>query len=133
MPIRSNAYRPLVPAYQANATLAQANPVSGTKYTVLATTANVRVINSFARVTWTVQPTPLEVHFTADSRAWAASITNPVSTTAYVADILDALNAASVYDRPRSMLFEARSCKIEAETTGGTTSNLSCEVKYGKW
>jgi len=32
----------------------------------------------------------------------------------------------------RSFLLEGRSVKVEAETTGGTVSNLSATVKYAK-
>ena len=46
--------------HQADAVLSQANPVSATLYTVLGTTANVRILTIDTNVTWAVtQPTPL--------------------------------------------------------------------------
>jgi len=54
------------PKEKADGTLTQANPISGTKYTVLSTTRRVRILNIAARVTWTVQPNPLEIHLTID-------------------------------------------------------------------
>lgn len=123
---------------QADATLNQANPVSGTKYTILNTVRNVRIYSVAVKVTWTVQPTPLEIHFTVDGQTWLTSIANPVSGTAYqptkgtaaytfTADFqMVTATISSAY------LTEGRSVKIEAETTGGTVQNLSGRVKYGR-
>lgn len=129
------------PAMQADATLTQANPVSGTKYTVLDTKRNVRIIGIEVHVTWTVQPTPLEVHVTIDGLAYTFAVSNPVSTTKYYADLsmADAITAQGLsttdkvnsYGRP--FLLEGRSVKVEIETTGGTTSEIYGRVRYAKW
>lgn len=123
--------------HQADATLSQANPVSGTKYTVLDTTKNVRVVTAFVSVTWTVQPTPLQIHVTIDGNSLTHQVTNPVSATNYEL----ALNNQGETAQPLSVegtrlnwgfCYEGRSIKIEVETTGGTVSNLSATVKYAK-
>lgn len=124
---------------QADATLSQANPTSGTKYTVLDTTKNVRIISIEVNVTWTVQPTPLEIHITIDGQTITHGQIDPVSTTnyfcyrhpAHAASSQQMTSTLAVYQAP-AWLYEARSIKIEAETTGGTTSNLSARVKYAK-
>jgi len=52
--------------HQDDAVLNQVNPVSGTQYPVLDDTY-VRIINIMGMITWAAnQPTPLEVHITAD-------------------------------------------------------------------
>jgi len=123
---------------QTDASLSQANPISGTKYEVLATTRNVRIIGITASVTWTVQPTPLEIHITIDGQAYTFTVTDPVSATKYYARFL---SSQTITTQPlvttdvevtRSFLLEGRSVKVEAETTGGTVSNLSATVKYAK-
>jgi len=130
--------RPVVPENQADATLSQDNPVSGTKYTVLDTTKNVRIIGIEIDCTWTVQPTPLEIHVTIDGIAMIFAQTNPVSATPYRALLNPAyaadnqfMTAATNLDVP--FLIEGRSVKVEVETTGGTVSNLSAKVKYAKF
>jgi len=125
------------PVHQADATLNQANPGSGTQYAVLATTRNVRIISIAVVCTWTVQPTPLEVHLTIDGNTITHTFTDPVSATWYytsmsaaLAELLQPLSATSP-DRP--FLYEGRSVAITAEITGGTVSNLSARVKYARW
>jgi hypothetical protein len=121
---------------QADATLSQANPVSAQKYTVLATALNVRILSIEAAVTWTVQPTPLEIVVTIDGQTIVYSKDNPASATAYFAVTAGAntalFQALSVTDGAitRSFLMEGRSVKIEARTTGGTVSLLTSKVKY---
>lgn len=127
------------PAQQADAVLNQANPVSETAYTVLATTKNVRVISITVSVAWTVQPTPLEIVVTIDGQTIIWTFTNPVTGTDYYAGVraaftpttqpLDANDLAPY----RAFLLEGRSVKIEARTTGGTVSGLYATVKYAKW
>jgi len=126
--------------HQADATLNQANPVSGTQYTVLAVSGNVRVYQGQTNVTWTVQPTPLELHHTIDGNIVTFTVANPVSTTIYgafefnagLASNAQALLAHGV-DRMQAFLVEGRTVLIRAETTGGTTSNLSARVIWGRW
>jgi len=126
------------PTHQADASLSQDNPISGTKYTVLDTTENVRIIDILASVTWTVQPTPLEVHITIDGRSLALSVSNPATGTPYSPAFLNIGNeqgslSATLGLSTRPFFLEGRSVKIEAETTGGTVSNLTCRVKWARW
>ena len=121
---------------QANAVLHQANPVSGTKYTVLETKRNVRIIFIGVSVTWTVQPSPLEIHLTVDGNTITFTQADPVSEGWYDAyfvyyadDLHQGFNYMSQY---RAFLLEGRSVKIEAETTGGTVQSLDARVKYAK-
>lgn len=130
---------PLVFQQQADATLTQANPVSGTKYTVLAATSNVRLIGIETHVTWTVQPTPLLCVVTIDGIAYEFSVANPVSTTKYyvsigmsAAEVNMALEATDRVSTGRPFLLEGRSVKVEIKTTGGTTSEIYGRVKYAK-
>lgn len=115
----------------------QPNPVSGTKYVLLDTTENVRIYGVFARVEWTVQPSPLEVHFTLDGETPTVSQTNPVSLTPYF--VKKSLTVASPrfsfdatdYSQWTAFLTEAESVKIEIESTGGTVQNLYGYAVYG--
>ena len=126
--------------HQPDATLDQANPVSGTKYTILDTTKKVRVFSIVVQCTWTVQPTPLEAYLTIDGTEYPASQTDPVSTQSYypvytclapnVSSIMIAIGTEA--QRYGNLMLDARSIKIEAEITGGTVSNLSGRVKYAK-
>lgn len=127
-----------VPAHQADASLSQAGPISGTKYAVLNTTKNARIITVMVKVTWTLQPNPLECHVTIDGQSLTGQKINPVSGTAYYLNTnpanVDTLALSdSLYAVNQAFLFEGRSVKIEVETTGGTVSNLSCVVMYAKW
>lgn len=127
---------PSLPKYQAPATLNQSNPVSGTKYTVLDTTKNVRIICAYVKVTWTVQPTPLEMHITIDGQTITASVANPTTATRYYLMYYNGewtLNNSEYSAAYRAFAIEARSIKIEVETTGGTVSNLSAAIQYAKW
>lgn len=119
---------------QANATLDQDDPVSGTKYVVLDTVKMVRILGCHARVAWTVQPTPLEIHITIDGKSLRAYQDNPVTATRYYLGqgVYDEGYSISDldYSSRRAFLDEGKSIKIEAETTGGTVSNISALVKY---
>lgn len=125
---------------QADATLSQANPVSGTKYTVLDTTTNVRIISIAVRCTWTVQPSPLEIHITIDGQTITHAGTNPVSddwlfidfTNAELNEATQLLDSSNAELKRRAFAYEGRSVKVEAEITGGTVSNLSARVKYAR-
>lgn len=129
--------------HQADATLSQANPVSGTKYTVLDTTKNCKVRSIVVTVTWTVQPDPLEVHVTIDGVAITFVVANPQSATNYYASLSPSSTpttealvlVASLTTYGTIMIphaLEGRSVKVEVETTGGTTSNISAKVKYAR-
>jgi len=136
--MKKSRYEYPVPEHQADAVLNQANPVSGTQYEVLATTRNVRILGIQANVTWTVQPTPLQIHLTIDGQTIIFNVVDPVSTTIYFATLRasgDPANQAldsTFYDKV-PFLMEGRSVRITAETTGGTVSNLSARVIYARW
>lgn len=130
--------------HQPDATIDQDNPVSGQKYEwedaegkPLGTQKNVRTIQILVNVTWTAQPSPLEIHITEDGQTRKAVIPDPVSEEVYevcmghslTGDHYRFISPASVQ---RPVLTEARTIKIEAEITGGTVSNLSARVKYAK-
>lgn len=123
---------------QSDATLSQASPSTGVKYTILDTVKNVRIYGANVVVTWTVQPDPLEIHLTIDGVSLTHSFTNPVSTTNYMIVIAPWLAETSLtlatWDTAftAGFMYEGHSVKVEAETTGGTVSNLSGRVKYGK-
>ena len=126
---------------QPDATIDQANPVSGTKYEVLAETKNVRIIGISVRCTWTVQPDPLEIWVTADGQTQRWYVPSPASIKDYIAmtpasSVVSHTNLSMV-EWSASMFFgafllEGRSVKVEAEITGGTVSNLSARVKWAK-
>ena len=122
--------------HQADAVLDQANPVSGTKYVVLDTVRNTRIIGIMAQCTWTVQPTPLEVHLMLDGIPYTAAQTDPVTITAYALYFSEAEAqpqlSTSLKAPTKSFLCECRSIKVEAEITGGTVSNLTARVKWAK-
>ena len=126
---------------QDDAVLDQDNPDSGVKYTVLDTTRNVKIESIIAVCTWSVQPSPLEIHLTVDGQAIRYSLTDPESTKFYLAvrtaecapanQLLFAIPATRSADY-RAFLKEGRSVKVEAEITGGTVSNLSARMKWSK-
>lgn len=126
------------PTAQADEVLNQANPISGTGYPILAQTANVRIISIAAQCTWTVQPSPLEVHITIDGVPIIThTINNPVSGTWYeaalraqLAENAQALAGVGTTAPTRAFLYEGRVVAIEAEITGGTVQNLSARLKY---
>jgi len=127
--------------HQADAVLSQASPASGTLYTVLDTTANVMIYGIFVKVTWTVQPTPLEIVVTIDGITLTYGVANPVSTQNYRpywsfrTAALNKLIASDDGGTDASFgvpFIEGRSVKVEARTTGGTVSSLDCIVKYAK-
>jgi len=137
--MKKSRYEYPVPEHQADATVNQANPVSGTEYEILPTTRNVRIIGIAAWVTWTVQPTPLEVHITIDGQTLTFAKSDPVNGTRYNLELDPGLaeNAGLLTiwstETTRAFDFEGRSVRITVETTGGTVSNLSARVKYAKW
>jgi len=128
--------------HQADATLSQANPVSATLYTVLATTKNVRIISIKTNITWAVtQPTPLEVVVTIDGITMIFWVTNPGSATDYFASVeagvdetLQTLETTDRLKTGRPFLLEGRSVKVEVRITWAVTqpTPLVCRVKYAK-
>ena len=134
------------PKLMADAVLSQANPVSGTLYTVLDTTKNVRIISISAAITWaTTQPTSLDVFVTIDGQTIVFYSSNPVSATNYIAWIIPFTaesNQGQMHaavgmqsDNYRAFLLEGRSIKIQARITWATTqpTPLVCRVKYSKY
>ena len=129
-----------VPEHQADAYLSQANPVSGTWYTVLDTTKNVRLLSLYATIVWTTtQPTPLEVRVTIDGQTETFAVANPVSGTDYIG-VLGYAGASYLINtfteqRSRAFLLEGRSVKVEVRITWATTqpTPLQCRVKYAKY
>jgi hypothetical protein len=124
---------------QADSTIAQANPVSTTLYPVLAATTNVRIYGIEVDVTWTVQPTPLDIVMVIDGVTITFTVANPVSTTKYYATVSMAtaataqlLETTDRFSTGRAFLIEGRSVAISARTTGGTTSALNARVKWAK-
>jgi len=135
--MKKSSYMPPVPERQADATLNQANPGDGTQYEVLPTTRNARIIGITVICTWTVQPTPLEIHVTIDGQTLTFAKTDPVSGTYYTIELNPerAENAGYLtgWAAGYYILMEGRSIRITAEITGGTVSNLSARVKYARW
>lgn len=116
-----------------DATLSQSYPLSGTKYTVLNTTKNVKIWSIAVECTWTVQPTPLEIHITIDGVSFTASQSNPVSDTwYYVWFPYYSENPAFVTSGGALSkdILVGSSIEVEAEITGGAVSNLVARVKY---
>lgn len=131
------------PTFQADAVISQANPVSGTKYTVLPSTANVRLRSLSIKADWTVQPTPLESHITFDGIETTYAGANP-ATGDYFSPTTDQDSGAGA---PTSQVMvnqwtdryidimpvESKSMSITGEITGGTVQLLYCRVKYLRW
>lgn len=128
------------PAHQADATLAQVNPVSAQLYTILATTANVRIYSVSVNCVWTVQPNPIEVVITIDGQTIVYAQANPATGTNYAlsrgvtAESAAAANQLLInaYSAPQPTGFqlEGRSVLIQARVTGGTVSQLNGRAKY---
>lgn len=123
---------------QPDAVLDQANPVSTNTYSVLVATEDVRILSISASVTWTVQPSPLEAIVMVDGNTILHQQADPVSTTEYTPLItpatpenLQLMDTTGVISS-RAFLYEGQSVAVQARTTGGTTSNLSCRVKWAK-
>lgn len=124
--------------HQDDVALNQANPISGTQYAVLPLSTYVRLITGYIAVTWTVQPSPLEMHVTMNVVHTFAFI-DPVSATPYFpawapagAEPAQALVVGTAWDY-RAFFAEHKTMSITAETTGGTVSNLTARIKWGRW
>ena len=129
-----------VPEHQADAYLSQDNPVSGTWYTVLDTTKNVRVIAVCIKITWaTTQPSNLIVRITIDGKTESFDITTAASATWYYCifnpSVANDQFLVTTNPDARSFLVEGRSVKVEANVVWATTQPtlLECRIKYAKW
>jgi len=138
--VRALKDRAMVPARQADAVISQANPVSTTLYPVL-DARNAVIHSAYVTVTWTVQPTPLDLIVTVDDIAHIHSVANPITTQPYepasykYTAATGQLLVSTVDDRLVLMgpIYVGRTVKIEVRTTGGTVSILACRVKWSKW
>lgn len=112
-------------------------PVLGQKYTLLDTTENVFILNIHGNVTWTDQPTPLELHYTIDEITETAQLANPNSGANYFMTRPSHTTtlfqwSSTDFSKYGLGLVQARSVKIEVEITGGTVSRLKSNLKYAK-
>jgi len=119
-----------------DATLTQANPVSGTFYPVLPATENVRIITMAAVVTWaTTQPTPLRLRVIIDGQTLYFDVTNPITATWYGATIREqfapaaqALTTIEVITQRRAFLLEGKSVQIDMQITWAVTQPTPVDV-----
>ena len=127
--------------HQEDATLSQDNPVSGTEYALTGFSnpqSNVRIIGASAAVTWTGQPTPLQIHIDIDGNRHTWNFTDPVSETPYQARRMNLSLASDSYtlealtEAAHAFLAEGRSVSVTVETTGGTVQNLSARLHWAK-
>lgn len=125
---------------QADAVLAQANPVSTTVYTVLTTRQHARIHSVLASVTG-ANATPLTVTVTIDGIAKIYTLNPGVDGTAYYIG-LDATSAANAQDLDNSLgvpqVFipvedEGQSVGITAVCThAGAITSLDVRVKWSQ-
>lgn len=131
----------LPPVLQADAAISQANPVSATWYTVLATKSNVRLISIQARIDWAVTQPTLVVRVTIDGNIYLYTIALPVTATSYyannMANLPEALQTLQATDQSvsRGFLLEGRSVKVEVNTVWAVTqpNPIIARVRYAKW
>lgn len=138
------------PKRQADLLVTMAPPISGTKYewstdgtvpNAVGTKKNIKLLSLTAKVTWTVQPSPLEIHVTIDGIAYIFAKIDPVSATIYYAR--EYANAAAnaqalvtseyLHERGNAGLLVGRSILVEVETTGGTVQNLDARIKLAQY
>lgn len=118
--------------------LTQANPISGTKYVLFGPKSGVRLLGVHVQTTWTLQPSPLELHGLVDGKVLRWYINNPVSATAYHAytDEFDSLTTQPLWTTSRgadrAFMLDAKSCKLEIEITGGTVQELKGRVWWAR-
>jgi hypothetical protein len=127
---------------QADATIAQNNPVSLTKYTVLDTTANVRIISIETDITWaTTAVVYIKIYVTIDGRSIEFYQSLPTTGTPYFPlpdpqqlENSQAFTTNSAIANYKAFLLEGRSVKVEAQVSWNTTqpTPLNCRVKYAK-
>ena len=125
---------------QADVVLNQANPVSGTQYVVLAETTFVGIRGGAAQCTWTVQPTPLELHHVLDGIDLLSQRVNPASATYYFlaeaswpTGLLQDLIAIDYAERSKGYIFEATTALFIGEVTGGTVQNMTIRLKWSRY
>lgn len=130
--------RPYTWRHQPDATISLA-PVSGTPYTVLAATEDVRIISVDVICTWTVQPSPLEAHIVLDGVAYDPGFGNPVSNQDYMWFLQPynlggtlAATGGDKHDINKAFILEGQNASVTAEVTGGTVQNLSARVKWAR-
>lgn len=128
---------------QADATISQANPVSGTEYLVLAATSNVQIQSINCDITWAVtQPTNLRIIAVVDGQTITFVTPNPVSGTAYTLSLNNSLPAdnqglgtglvsSSIL---AAQSLSGRSVQISAAITWAVTqpTPLNVRVKWAK-
>jgi hypothetical protein len=125
-------------AHQADASLNQSWPNSDELYTVLDTTANVRLIAFAVKETHSVTPTNVKIVITIDGQTLTYTKTSPSSATWYFPTQSSSVGASSLalgstdLAQYLTFLYEGRSVKVQASVSGGTVSNLSAIVKYAK-
>ena len=128
---------PMTFVRQADATLSQANPVSGTSYAVLGTAAaparNVRIYSIWAKVTWSVDTTRLDVFCVIDGDTFQWYV-DPTSAQDYycriVAQSVPSAQSLETTELQKSFLLEGKSVYVYVVSTGGTANPLACNVKY---
>jgi len=140
--LNENPTTELIFQQQPDAVISQANPVSGTLYTVLEAT-NARIISIVGEIVWEVtQPTLLEVVLTIDGQEITHIATDPISAQGYSAAISEgnpptaqALGLiTTVFTAYRAFLYEGRNVKVQIRVTWEVTqpTPLICRVKWAQ-
>jgi len=127
---------------QPDAAISQANPVSGTLYTVLDTTPDAIIELVSFNVTWSVtQPTNLRLIVTVDGVVQTYTTASPVSGTNYYPAASMAAESAQGNSTTQGSntvgalpVMSGKSVKIEVAITWATTqpTPLVCRVKYAR-
>jgi hypothetical protein len=126
---------------QVDVILNQAAPGTGVIYALLPLTTFVRLISVAAVTTWTVQPTPLQIHSQVDGIGIDGDRANPVSAAYYLAIwdppganyFMATYGTIDEYEFGRGFMLECKTLELSAEVTGGTVSNLSSRAKYQRY
>ena len=114
------------------------NPLSGTRYVVLAPQANVRLKSIWASCMWSEQPSHLQVYLTLSAKEIIFTKTDPISGTGYMAELQD---QRAPFDQVlatiprlayRAFILEDRLVNIEVVVIGGTVSLLQWRAKWAK-
>jgi len=120
---------------QADAALTQASPEQNKWYTVLDTTANVRLYSVNLAVEDTAET--LAVRITIDGRTLTGTQAATAGTWYYAYSLVSSAEALSYTSSIVMAMYyaplEGRSVKVEVrKTTANGTGNLLCRVKYAK-